>query len=103
MPPTSKGFDALAFAPGLHDKLIEFEYMNWRDNLHTYVVQPEGVAIGTYDPGGHSSDPADSTFVLHGTVVTRDADTRPEMGDNRRRTFIIQKIVGAVRVLEPSR
>src|SRR6188768_2909068 len=88
--------------PPAEGPLVEFEYVNWRGNQYTYVVDVEAISIAGQDPGGYSSDPADQQFILHGDVVTRDGDTRPEMG-TRRRSFMIQKIVGAVRVLEKSK
>lgn len=69
---------------------IKFEYTNWKGHRHTYVVEPEAVAYGPYLKGGYH-ETADPRWVLHGDVVTRDGDSRPDM-DTRRRTFILADI-----------
>jgi hypothetical protein len=101
--------DIAQFTPNL-DRLIEFSYTNWRGREHVYVVEPEGVALGSYDASGQRERSADDTldFVLHGMVVTRadadgnNVDTRPDMGSNRRRTFRVDGMRG-IRVLERSK
>ena len=77
-------------------KLVRFTYCNWRGDVHEYVVKPESIELGPYDGGGyHSNDregePSDQHWVFHGEVVTRDGDTRPDMG-TRRRTFLLGSI-----------
>jgi hypothetical protein len=75
----------------LQPKQIEFRYVNWRDRVHTYVIDVESIEFGPYERGGMKSG-ARAVWVLSGHVVTRDGDRRPEMGDNRRRTFIMSDI-----------
>jgi hypothetical protein len=71
---------------------IEFEYTNWKGRRHTYVVVPEAVAYGPYTGMGYDQrEGAECQWVLHGDVVTRDGDSRPEM-DTRRRTFVLEAV-----------
>lgn len=70
---------------------IKFEYTNWRGDWHIYVVEPESIEFGPYDASGKHSREDDVQWVLHGELITRDGDTRPDMGV-RRRTFILSEI-----------
>lgn len=62
---------------------LEFVYTNWKGIDYSYVVEPESIEFvpesSTRVDAGH--------WVLNAYVVTRSGDPRPEMGDNRRRTF----------------
>jgi hypothetical protein len=66
-------------------KQLKFRYTNWRGDDHVYVVEPTGAGTGIDD---YNRDRP----VIHAEVVTRDGDPRPEMGDNRRRTFVIAEM-----------
>lgn len=68
--------------------LLRFTYTNWRGVDHEYVIEPLSIEFGPYDQGG-VNDGREQHWVMHGDVVTRDDDPRPEMGPTRRRTFII--------------
>lgn len=76
-------------------KLIRFTYENWRGSVHEYVVEPEAVSFGLFDSNGAHPDSPNREdniqAVMHGNVVTRDGDTRPDM-DTRRRTFLVRKM-----------
>lgn len=74
-------------------QLVQFDYVNWKTNDYHYVIEIESVEFGPYG----RADPRDTDrsvwhWLLHGTVVTRDGDPRPEMGPTRRRSFIIERI-----------
>jgi hypothetical protein len=66
---------------------LMFEYINWRGVLHVYVIRPDVVEAQRLTFGK-----PDPKWYLNGQVVTRDGDPRPEMGDNRRRSFELTKI-----------
>lgn len=68
---------------------IKFKYTNWKGDDHEYVIQVESVEYGHYDGSGINADVRN--WVLHGDVITRDGDSRDDMG-TRRRTFLIEKI-----------
>lgn len=60
---------------------IRFNYTNWREEDHEYVVEPESVSRGK---GEH--------WYLHATIVTRDGNPRPEIDGNRRRSFELARL-----------
>jgi hypothetical protein len=62
------------------DLMLRFEYTNWHGDTHTYVIDPRS----GHKPGLHVHE---GEWCISGWVVSRDGDPRPEMGDNRRRTF----------------
>lgn len=72
-------------------RTIEFDYVNWRGDDHRYVLAVESFEFRSYGQAG--IDPsAEPQWVLHGHIVSRDGDTRPELADhpgNRRRTFLM--------------
>lgn len=63
--------------------LLKFEYINWRGEHHTYLVDVEGFEYGPYEAGGHSRD-GSKRFVMHAHVIERDGAARPG-----RRTFLL--------------
>jgi hypothetical protein len=67
--------------------LLCFDYNNWRGEDHQYVVLPESIEFGEYR-GDVNGEREGSCWLLHADIVTRDGDTRPEMGA-RRRTFVL--------------
>lgn len=67
--------------------MITFEYVNWRDERHTYTAEPEQLEFGYYGPEGKAGPDVVQRWVLHARVVTRDGDDRPG-----RRTFLLEKI-----------
>lgn len=79
-----------AAVPAVDGTYLHFHYVNWRGDPHDYVVLVEGIAYGRYNASG--VDDTVKNWVLHGVVVSRDGDIRPEMGDSRRRTFLLSKI-----------
>lgn len=75
------------------NELLKFIYVNWNGEEHEYVIEPESleykeVSWSSNKTGQYSG----FHHVVNGMVVTRDGDPRPEMGNNRRRTFIIAKM-----------
>jgi len=77
-------------------KLVQFIYTNWKGDTYNYVVKPESIEYAV--PGDpHSGNKKE--WLFHGEVVTRDGDTRPDMG-TRRRTF---KLYGMrqLEIMEP--
>lgn len=73
-------------------RTIEFDYVNWRGDDHRYVITVESFEFRPY-LDSHQPDPAGTPqWVVHGHVITRDGDTRPELAGhpgNRRRTFLM--------------
>lgn len=68
---------------------LRFDYVNWHGRLHTYVVAPESIEINAE----HPQEDHRGKWLLHAKVVTRDGDPRvKEMGDNRRRSFIFERL-----------
>lgn len=61
--------------------LLSFDFVNWHGRNHRYLIAPEKIELA-FTPENED----EPTWVLHGEVITRDGDPRPEMG-NRRRTF----------------
>jgi hypothetical protein len=83
-----------------HPKLVKFLYRNWKGDLHWYVVKPESIELGPYDQHGSGARPVEEyQWVFHGEVVTRDGDTRPDMG-TRRRSFLMGTME-RLEILEP--
>lgn len=80
--------------------LLRFRYRNWRGFDHLYVIDPDRIECGPYDASGkHDERVGDElAWVLHGWVVTRDGDPRPEMGPTRRRTFLLGQVRELVEV-----
>lgn len=70
---------------------IKFTYVNWRGDEHEYVIKLESLEYGHYGEHGSTGSVGEMNWVLHGHVVTRDGDPRPDMG-TRRRTFLLNKI-----------
>lgn len=75
------------------NELLKFIYVNWSGEEHEYVIEPESLEYKDI----HYIHPKTGEYhgehhVIHGMVVTRDGDPRPEMGDNRRRSFIVAKM-----------
>lgn len=65
---------------------IAFEYTNWRDEDHSYLVQPEAIEYAVYSPGGVDVEPK-YTWLMHAHVLQRDNADRPG-----RRTFILHNL-----------
>jgi hypothetical protein len=75
--------------------LLRFDYVNWHGRLHTYLIEPESIEFGE----DHPEELHRGKWLLHGMVVTRDGDPRTkEMGDNRRRSFIFERLRGISQV-----
>lgn len=70
--------------------LLVFDYVNWREERHRYAIQVESISFGR--PAGAEFTPGAARWHLNGWVVTRDDDPRPEMGTNRRRSFLLTEI-----------
>lgn len=66
-----------------------FRYTNWKGSDYEYRIVVEGIEFGPYDASGATSN--EPGWALHGWVITRDGDARPEMG-TRRRTFLLNGI-----------
>lgn len=81
-------------------EVIRFDYTNWVGNRHTYEIDVESIQLGPFTRGGvESSLPTERhVWVMHGHVVTRDGDERSDMGDNRRRTFLLANVANVSRV-----
>lgn len=60
---------------------IKFEYVNWKGNLHTYVIEPKDLTL----------DEETGLWMLNGTLVKRDLDPRPRIQD-RSRSFVLTQI-----------
>lgn len=89
--------------PAAPDRFVKFRYVNWNGDPHEYIIKVLSVEFGPYDDGGGTPRPVSMYgWVLHGDVVTRDGDPRPEMGPTRRRTFLIRKIHEMELIDEPS-
>lgn len=75
------------------DQILTFRYVNWHGHAHDYVIQVESLEWALVD----NSDYANIRWqwIIHGSTITRDGDTRPEMGPTRRRSFLLDKIVPA--------
>jgi hypothetical protein len=72
-----------------HPKLVQFIYTNWKGQTYNYVVKPESIEFAPYDTATHRQiEGAEPRWLFHGEVVTRDGDTRPNMG-TRRRSFLL--------------
>jgi hypothetical protein len=67
-------------------KALKFDYINWKGEAHTYVIVPTGADIGPKKSHGEFRP------MLHGNVLTRDGDDRPEMGPTRRRSFVLAEL-----------
>lgn len=78
---------------------LRFEYTNWRGDDHVYVIEPDG-KVEFYEGQGMGEDhvPIGPGWTLSGYVVSRDDDPRPEMGNNRRRSFLIADMRAVVEV-----
>lgn len=76
---------------------LAFDYVNWRNEHHRYVVEVEDLEFVEIGEHGHKFADADTTvrwqWALNTRVITRDGDPRPEMGPTRRRTFLFDKII----------
>lgn len=71
---------------------LQFKYVNWRDHLHEYVIQPESVTWSTVGNPVEGARGERDAWMLHGWVITRDGDPRPEMDPSRRRSFELAKL-----------
>lgn len=71
--------------PRYNPPQLKFEYTNWRDECHEYVIE--------VDPRPDKRlTHRDGKWWLNGDVVTRDGDGRSEMGPTRRRSFELTKM-----------
>jgi hypothetical protein len=71
--------------------VLHFEYVNWRNERHTYIVRVESIewtARGTHAP---DSPLPVAVWQLHGTVLTRDGKYRQ---GQPRRSFIMERMGG---------
>lgn len=75
----------------LSDKLvvIEFHYVNWKDEPHDYVIDVESIERDVYGPQGKTGPNKRPQWVMHGHVVRRDGEPRE---DNPRRTFLMDRM-----------
>lgn len=73
--------------------IVRFTYTNHKSCDHVYEIDVESFQYGPFVKDGidRSENPV-SAWVMHGHVVTRDGDARPEMGGNRRRTFLLDGV-----------
>jgi hypothetical protein len=76
---------------------LQFTYVNWRGDLHTYQVEVEGM---TYDHHGDDGG-GEVYWQINGHVVLRDGAPRPEMGDNTRRSFKLAEMKN-IKQVKPS-
>jgi len=67
------------------NRLLAFDYTNWRGDDHYYIVQPQSIGLG-------KAEEDKGELVLNAFLVTRDGDLRLELGNIRRRSFIVNKI-----------
>lgn len=67
---------------------LKFKYRNWKGDEHVYVIEPTGAECATLE----RAEVRERVPVLHGNVVTRDGDPRPEMGPIRCRTFRLAEL-----------
>lgn len=77
------------------DKNLRFDYINWRGELHTYVIKPLRLNWGKCKC--HRSNPDLESWNITGVVVTRDGDARAGLGTepgNRTRTFAVTRMIG---------
>jgi hypothetical protein len=68
--------------------LLLFDYTNWRDEDHSYLIVVESVGVGITDRDR-------GELVINGHVILRDGMVRTDSGNKRqlmRRTFIASKI-----------
>lgn len=72
-------------------QIVKFCYTNWRGTDYEYVVEVESFQYGRFQKGGIGCEPDPRVWVLHGQVVSRDGDERPEMNP-RRRTFLLHDV-----------
>lgn len=65
---------------------LRFKYINWRGDDHEYVIEPIDGSLVFLPP----NDDRPPAWAISGDLVTRDGNTRPELGDSRRRTFVLR-------------
>lgn len=53
---------------------IEFRYLNWRGDEHTYVLRIESIEFGYY--GGHSEPGNEEEWLMSGLNISRDGESR---------------------------
>ncbi len=70
---------------------VQFRYTNWRGDEYEYVVEVESFQFGRFQKSGIGREPDPRVWVLHGQVITRDGNERPEMNP-RRRTFLLDDV-----------
>lgn len=80
-----------------HGVDLEFDYKNWHDKEHHYLIRVETVEHGPYDEKGAGPGKGPN-WVVHGDVLMRDGDPRDDMEPTRRRTFLLSKIKNLVSV-----
>lgn len=74
-----------------HAKRLQFDYVNWRGDLHQYTIRVEGVSFGA---GGEHAD----CWMLNGLVDLRDGKPRAEFEVAQRRSFVFVDIKNLVEV-----
>lgn len=74
------------------NRLLAFDYTNWRGDDHYYIVEPESIGVGQ-----HIAED-EGKVVLNAFIVARDGDIRKEMGKVRRRTFVVEKLRNLVEI-----
>src|SRR3954447_13974728 len=67
---------------------LKFKYTNWRGDDHEYILEPEPESLAAHDYPLEDGN-YEFHWNLSGEVITRDGDPRDEMGDTRRRSFVI--------------
>lgn len=72
--------------------VVTFDYVNWRGDEHRYEIVVEGIGYGVHGDIRHGNE---EVWQLHGYVLNRDGELRPEMGNNRRRSFILNGVTNA--------
>ena len=68
---------------------LEFQYLNYHGRNHVYLIEVEGM---DFKLGVRTESAIEDAWYINGNVVTRDGDTRPEMGPTRRRSFRLDRM-----------
>lgn len=69
--------------PDKNAKFLKFDYLNWENHEHNYVIQVEKLEWTQYPVTGESH------WMIHGFLSSRDGDARIDL-DNRRRSFRLE-------------
>jgi hypothetical protein len=73
--------------------VIEFDYVNWRDEPHHYAIDIESIEYADYGPKGKVGPDVKPRWVMHGSVILRDGKPREvPKGETNRRTFLMEKM-----------